>query len=130
MHNDIWYQVPGLPGPWIYANTSFRFWNTNCSSSQNTFINSIYPLLKTVKSRGIDVICVLGDAGIQDKKGANMLSDDGIHFLASGINNSTLLPDTVAFENAPKDKVLIFEHQPKIKQLEWKFHDLDSLYAQ
>ncbi|HFA51317.1 MAG TPA: hypothetical protein ENJ95_20070 [Bacteroidetes bacterium] len=126
MHHHIWKDVPGLPPPSFFGNGGLEHWNTNCYDADNYFSNTIYPKLLEVKARGIEVLCIMGDAGWN--KGGAALSDDGINFLSSGINNTFFLPDTVAFQNAPKDKVLIFEHIPDERLLRWEYQDLDSLY--
>ena len=57
----------------------------------------------------------MGDVGANKKK-FKMKSTDGIIFLGCGLNN-----------NSPDDNVLIFNHEPLNRKLEWRFHNLDSL---
>lgn len=127
-HHATWSGVPGLPEPTVYAHEDLKHWNANCESSKNNFLNSIYPRLVEVQNKGVQVLCLVGDSGAGDlRKGAEMKSDDGIYFLASGINNSGYLPDSLDFINAPDDSLLIFKHIPKERALSWDFHSLDSL---
>lgn len=114
MHHGIWRGVPDLPPPGYYAHSDLIYWNSNCFSVNSTFVNSIYPMLLEVKSRGIEVICILGDMGASQKK-FDMQSIDSISFLGCGLNNS------------PDDNVLILEYETESKNLIYKFHNLDSL---
>lgn len=126
-HHHIWKDVPGIPPGNQVANGGLNYWNANCQEVGNYFSNSIYPLLIEVENRGVEVICVMGDAGW--RKGSSDQSTEGIDFITSGINNTFYLPDTTAFQNAEKDKLLIFKHIPQEGKLEWTFQELDSLYA-
>lgn len=125
MHDAVWENVPGLPFPSIYANGSQTFWNPHCGASGSSFANSIYPLLVKVKSKGVEVISMMGDSGW--KRGGYFISDDGIHFLASGINETYYKLKQPDNELHIKDRVLIFTHQPKARELTWTFVELDSL---
>lgn len=116
MHHGIWRGVPSLPNPIVIGHSDLVYWNSNCYDVNSTFVNSIYPKLLEVKNKGIDVICVYGDMGAQQKT-FRMDSDDGIHFLGCGLNN-----------NEPDDAVLIFNYIKQTGMLEYDFHNLDSLY--
>jgi len=115
MHHGIWKGVPGLPSPGIYAQSNLVYWNANCDSVDTPFNKTIYPKLLSVKNRGIEVICILGDMGAGPKK-FDMESDDGIHFLGCGL-----------YHNEPDDNVLIFSQQLPDYNLSWQFVNLDSL---
>ena len=125
-HHAIATRVPGLPDNWSYSNWPYYYWDANCYSPDPSYLSAIYPLLLKVKQRGIEVINVCGDAGF-NWKGMDTTSVDGIHYLASGIDNSRYRLDSLALDSAKKDKVLIFEHQVDERSLSWAFHDLDSL---
>lgn len=112
MHHGIWRGVPNLPNPATYAQSDFIYWNANCDSPNSTFVNAIYPRLVEVKNRGIEVICILGDMGGQHFL---MDSQDGIHFMGVGLNES------------PGDEVLIFEYALPGRTMTYQFHNLDSL---
>ena len=71
-------------------------------------------MLVEVKNRGIEVICILGDMGSTKKK-FDMLSVDSIRFLGCGLNND------------PEDNVLILEYETETRNLNYNFHNLDSL---
>jgi len=116
MHHGIWRGVPSLPIPTVIGHSDLVYWNSNCYDVNSTFVNSIYPMLLEVKEKGIEVIYVYGDMGAQQKT-FRMDSDDGIHFLGCGLDN-----------NDPDDAVLIFNYFKKTGELEYDFHNLDSLY--
>ncbi len=115
MHHGLWRDVPGLPPPPTYAQSDLKFWNANCDSINTNFVQVVYPKLLEVKERGIEVICIVGDMGSGPKK-FQMDSDDGIHFLGCGL-----------YHNDPEDNVLIFDYDKGLKQLNYRFHNLDSL---
>jgi len=118
-HPGVWEDVPGLPSPVSYVHANQKAWIANCFDTNAKFIDAVYPMLLAVKSRGVTVINILGDTGAQ--KGKLMVSDDGIFFIASGIDHNT--EDTYG-----PDRVVIFDHIPETKELTWKFHNLDSLF--
>ena len=126
-HANIWKNIPGLPTPGSYSHTNFERWQANCDSANTYYHIIIYPMLKEVRNRGINVYCILGDSGDGSKKGFHQETTDSIHFFASGINNSKYFDDPIALAQQPKDSVLIFEHVPNTQYMSWKFHDLDSL---
>lgn len=125
-HHAIALDVPGIPHPWKWGNWPYIHWNAHCGSGDPSYMAAIYPLLLDVKRRGIEVICVMGDTGFRRKK-VVALSDDGIHYLASGIDNSRYAREPAVLDTLPKDLVLLFEHRPAAHSLTWAFHDLDSL---
>ena len=125
MHHGIWEGVPGLPSPYQYAQSNLKYFSFNCYNSDATFLNEIYPRLIEVKERGVEVILILGDMGSQT---IDTVSDDGIHFLGTGLNRSKF-KDPVERENSPRDYFIEFKHVPESGWLDWKFHDLDSTIA-
>jgi hypothetical protein len=126
MHHAIWDNVPGLPSPSQYSHTEFPYWNANCFYRENnSFTGAIYPLLVKVKNNGIEVICINGDMGANGKTFYKQ-SDDGIHFMGCGLDNSRYL-DPYELSLQPKDRLLIFEHNLSERSLSWQFQDLDSL---
>jgi hypothetical protein len=119
-HHNVWRNVPGLPPPGGYSHSNQITWIANCYDQDASFVDAVYPLLLQIKEKNITVINILGDAGSSDK-GISMVSNDGIYFIASGINPLTQ-------EDRGPDKVLIFDHIPETSELNWRFHKLDSLY--
>lgn len=119
-HQNVWNNVPGLPAPNKYSHSDQIFWIANCYDHPASFVELIYPLLLDVKNKGITVINILGDTG-SGSKGESMVSDDGIYFIASGI-------DILTEDEKGPDKVLILNHIPQIEELSWQFHNLDSLF--
>ncbi|MCH7534217.1 MAG: hypothetical protein IH948_00435 [Bacteroidetes bacterium] len=123
MHSNLFYQLP-ISKPNNYFHANYQYWNANCSSSDATFANAIYPLLLIAKSKGVTVYCIMGDSGSLNKAYYEP-SIDSVHFFASGIYNSKYT-DSLEILAKP-DKVLIFEHIPAANKMSWRFHDLDSL---
>lgn len=115
MHHGLWYNIPGLPSPMSYANSSLQYWNANCDSANTPFVNTIYPRLVEVENKGIEVICVMGDMGLFAKS-FEAISDDGVRFLGCGLHMED-----------PDDRVLIFEYDVPDENLQWDFYSLDSL---
>ena len=117
-HHCLWEGVPGVPSPIYYAHRFIPYWNSNCNDVNSTFVNSIYPILVSVKNRDINVINVFGDMGLWYPKKIEYVSDDGIYFLGCGLSNNAH-PQT--------DYVLIFKTVPFEKKLFWEFKLLNSL---
>lgn len=126
MHHAVWDNIPGLPDPSRYSHTDFPYWNANCYYRENnTFVGAIYPMLVEVKAKGIEVICLVGDMGANGKT-INEVSDHGIFFLGTGLDNSRYT-DPEILAQQPKDRLLVFDHNISEKKIEWSFQDLDSL---
>ncbi len=123
MHDGVWNRVPGLPDPDVYANGSQAYWNTNCQDAEQYFSNSMYPKFVEVEKRGVEVVCLMGDAGW--KKGMAFESSDGIDFIASGINNTYKSKDKSY--GTKKDRVVVFSHRPDDRKLDWEFVEIDDV---
>jgi len=104
---------------------------TGCPPQEVNVTDKVYPWLVSVQNRGIQVVCVGGDFGMNAKTFAHR-SAEGIWLLGSGINNSldkAYVPDYVT--NLQPDSVLIFTHHPQTRVLNWSFVRLrDLVYAQ
>jgi len=123
VHHGIWYDVPGLPSPFSYAQSNLRFYSFTCDDNNATYAKDIYPRLVEVQKRGVQVISILGDMG---HKKVEFVSDDGLIYLGTGLNRSKYQnPEERA--NAPKDWILEFDHVPESRWLDWQFHDIDSI---
>lgn len=81
----------------------------------NNFYTDIYPQLLEVKQEGIEVICIGGDIGFQTNA-FEYITADGIHFLASGIEDG--LEDNQA---------LLFSHDINNKTLTWEYRLISDL---
>ncbi len=81
----------------------------------NNFYSEVYPKLLSVKSRGIEVICIGGDIGFNAKSFSHKTSE-GIYFLASGIN-----------AGSNSNKALFFRHDVYNRKLIWEFKLLSDL---
>ena len=121
----------GLSGGNLELGQFWNFYEPNLQvacTGRGTFEEKIYPLLKKVQQKGVRVILVGGDFGMRAKT-FQYQTADGIWFLGSGINNSVGDPATAPeyVTNFDPDKILLFEHRPEERALDWKFIDLDSL---
>jgi len=126
MHSCLFYGVPNIPNPATFGHTNFEHWNANCDSSNTSFAEVIYPLLKQVNALGIKVYVIMGDTG-STVKAYHQVAEDSIHFFANGINNSKYT-DPIELAAQPRDRVLIFDHIPATQEVTWQFHELDSLF--
>lgn len=81
----------------------------------NNFNSEVYPLLLKIQQRGINVICISGDLGKKAKQFA-YTTDDGIHFLASGIQYDETL-----------NMALVLKPKYLSNVLEWKFVNIKDL---
>jgi hypothetical protein len=86
---------------------------------------AVYPRLAAVQQRGVQVVLIGGDVGMQ-AKAFEYQTPEGIWLLGSGINNS------VSREHAPEyvkdfspDQVLRLAYYPASRRLEWEFVLLD-----
>ena len=97
------------------------FLKVRCQPDDATFEKAIYPLLKKIRNRGIEVVLVGGDLG-QRAKSFEFQTADGIWFLGSGINNSVDPARAPAYvTNFGEDLVLVFRYAPERRALSWKF---------
>lgn len=79
----------------------------------NNFYSELYPTLVDVKQRGVSVLCIGGDIGAKTKQFSHQ-TQDGIHFLASGLDFST-----------EDNYILVFNHSIKTRDLVWTFLRID-----
>lgn len=87
----------------------------------------LYPRLQKVRAKDISVLMIGGDFGMRAKE-FTYQTNEGIWLLGSGINNSiprSQVPEYVT--SLDPDKVLILEHQPNKRELNWSFVLLDEL---
>lgn len=91
------------------------------------FTAEIYPRLKAIRKRGIEVVSISGDVGMVSK-GYAITTPDSIHLLGSGINNSLdkqYPPDYV--KNFEPDSVLLLQFTTEGSTLNWEFVHLSTL---
>lgn len=100
-------------------------YNIACEE-RGTFSELVFPRLQEVQKRGVEVILIGGDTGLRVKE-FEFKTQEGITFLGSGLNNSAGTEYKPAYFNPAPDKVLIFKHQPEIRNLEWEFRLLDEM---
>lgn len=88
---------------------------------------NLYPLLAKVQKRGVQVVLIGGDVGMQAKS-FEFRTPEGVWLLGSGINNSLrreYAPEYV--KDFGPDKVLLLEYDARQRELNWEFVDLDGL---
>ena len=107
------------------SNLNWPTWKYSCIEPQPYFHRIIYPMLKEVQERGIQVVVISGDAGQKDKQ-YQYQTADGLWFLASGINNS-FEKDEEKRKLLPADRLLYLEYSKESRSLVWTFPSLDSL---
>ncbi len=115
MHKLIWMYGDSVFEPQIPAVTNGGFGSCFYCVNPNNFNTEIYPKLLMIKQRGIGVICIGGDIGFNVKE-FSFINNDGIVFLASGINAGTT-----------GNLGLIFNHDITQKKLTWRFTPLSEL---
>ena len=109
-HKLIWlYNNPTFNADSINKVSNAHLGNCNYCLNPNNFNKHIYPKLKKLQKKGIQVICIGGDVGKKVKEFEHITAD-GVVFLGSGIE-----------ENDAKNKVLIFNHDLNSKKLTWEF---------
>ncbi|MCH8903042.1 MAG: hypothetical protein IIA45_03910 [Bacteroidetes bacterium] len=106
---------------WLYEHPEMRKFqkitngkicdNTWCLNPNN-FYPDVYPFLRQVQHRGIKVVCVAGDLGLNAKE-FQFKDNEGIQFIASGVKPGD-----------EDNKILVFEHNIKKRSLSWYFQDL------
>ncbi len=93
----------GVPGACFYC------------LNPNNFYDAVYPRLKEVKEKGIEVICLAGDLGRYTPTFEHETAD-GIHFLASGMEL-----------DEPGNTVLLFNYNSEKDELDWEFKLIEDL---
>lgn len=138
MHHVIWRDI--FDPAWRYANLIMRTYDLRCSAGDSSghWKNTIWPALKKVQQRGVQVFCIAGDVGQGDfsqrlKWGRSKVA--GIQLLASGINNSRYIVNRDLWQQkvdeGRQDKILVLTHNPKERSLRWEFHNLcEFVHAQ
>jgi hypothetical protein len=125
-HWGLWDNIPGIPSPGTYGHSNLKYWNSNCDSTNNNFTKSIYPLLKNVQNRGIQVICIMGDMG-STYRSIDFTSDDDIIFLGCGLYQNNYLVNPDDYDIIERDKLLVFHNNITANTLTWNYQDFDSL---
>lgn len=127
MHHVVWGDaVPGMRTD-RSANADRPWFNFRCDSSAQ-FAVHVYPRLVEIQNAGINVFVISGDGG-QYKKTYSHLTQDGITFLISGINNSV---DTVVYPEGAKfsfdpDSLLLLEQNRTTGVLSYAFVPVDAV---
>ncbi|MCB9230252.1 MAG: hypothetical protein H6581_01195 [Bacteroidia bacterium] len=123
MHHVIWGKV--IDGGTLgVANGDNPWFHLNCASPTPYFDLTAYPLLTSVRQRGIKVLVISGDLG-QQKQQFEYITPEGIVFLGAGLNKSA----TLWFGNTYRgnDAMIVLHHDLAEKTLDWEFVKIDSL---
>ncbi len=83
--------------------------------NENNFHEDIYPKLAQIQSQGISVVCVAGDIGKRVNE-FEYMTDEGIHFLASGMDYQS-----------DRNKALLFFYDRETQALSWEYRWLSEL---
>lgn len=118
IHHGITSNVPGISSPSSYGHSNLRPWIANCHQDSSSYVDAIYPMLVKLENKGVEVHHIMGDVGASAKS-FHSISDDGIDYYGSGINNSKNIRYNTPIIN--KDLVLVFTHIVTINKLTWKF---------
>lgn len=123
MHHIVWAPLDTSFKILEVANTNNNNWPAKIYPDA-TFTDSIYPMLKNVAERGIQVICVSGDAGKKSKKCYEFTTNENIVFLTAGVNDTKKkdLPDNVKYT---PDKFIVFYNDTLNNRLWWEFKNLE-----
>lgn len=114
-HNLLWMYDHPILEPMIDSISNGGLGNCSFCIKPNNFYQDIYPQLLKVKAKGIEVYCIAGDLGLKAKEFA-YTTEEGIHFLASGIDFGQ-----------EGNKGLIIELSENPTDLVWYFEDLERL---
>ena len=114
-HKLLW--MPGNDDlePIINNIVNYIFGNCNSCTQPNNFYQDVYPRLLEVKDRGISVLCIAGDIGDNSKEFEHQ-TNEGIHFIASGIDVRHSI-----------NKAIVLEYQPELKEISWRYEVLENL---
>lgn len=124
IHHGIASDVPGVAPPYTYSHTELQNWLPNCYSDTVTYANTIYPMLKEVEARGVDVFHLTGDMGTYYKQFSG-ISDDGVEYLAAGLGNGYRIEQGLP-THAP-DVAIVFTHIVSSNSLSWQFVLINDL---
>jgi hypothetical protein len=117
-HKLIWMCDQDTLEQMIDSISNVSIGNESWQLQPNNFYRDIYPLLLTVKQRGIAVLCIAGDMGFRSPVFEHT-TEHGITFLGSGIDTSK-----------PGNKAIVFEHNFTEGILTWSFVLLTELQSQ
>ena len=114
-HKLIWMNDGDYLQTKIASVSNGPFGECNYCINPNNFYSYLYPELVKVRRKGIKVICVGGDIGINENEFEYLTADD-IYFLASGISQYN-----------KHNKGLLFYHDVGNRSLVWEYVYLEDL---
>lgn len=114
-HRLLWIPQNTNLEPFIDSIPNGGSGNCGFCTKENNFYKDVYPILLKINNKGIEVICIAGDLGIKTNQ-FEYQTNEGVHFLASGLNVHT-----------DNNKVLLMEYRLEERTLNWWFENLDNL---
>ena len=124
VHHGIYENVPGVANPSFYGHSQHANWMANCYDEPADYLHTIYPMLVEVESRGVHVMQIMGDVG-SNSKSYHGISDDGIEYFGSGINNTYNMYYDIPITSP--DLILVFKHVLLTNEITWEFVELNDL---
>ena len=92
-------------------------------SVETTFSDVVQPLLHEMVDRGVQVLCLAGDAGIRPQKNGAWKDDQGIEYVVCGIGDSKdHARDSITYQN---DELLVLHSTSQL--LSWELSPIVSL---
>lgn len=123
MHHQVFSDIKGLES--FKSNGICKYYSMNCYNHDSYFKDTVYPLLVNLEKQDVEVTVVVGDTGWHN--GSAMDCDNGVTFIASGINNSYHLYKDFPLDKMRKDQVLIFDLSLLDNKLTWHFESINKL---
>ncbi|MEL6863159.1 MAG: hypothetical protein AAFP19_02015 [Bacteroidota bacterium] len=114
-HKLLWMYNHAVLAQEIKSTSNAELCEEDWCLQPNNFYEAVYPLLLKVKRKGIRVMCIAGDIGINSSQ-FDFETIDGIRFLATGVN-----------DNIHKDKALVLILDTKEETMKWQFVKLSDL---
>jgi len=120
-HHSVWNNVDQIADMNDYANGDLS--NLLFSIGPNlNYADGVYPLLKKVVDKGINIIHIAGDFG-QKVSNYQYLTSDSIQFIGSGITSNTDYHSKFP-TNDSTDVFLVLHHNISERTITWTFEEL------
>jgi hypothetical protein len=111
----------GKVNPDTLVNYHKPFLKTVCRPDTATFSQRWWPLFQKIQARGVEVVFVCGDLGMQAKR-LEVQTPEGIWFLGAALNNSVDSASAPSYvKDFSPDQMIEFEYERSEKELRWDF---------